>query len=608
MDFEKGAGLWSKRNFLSKKAKMKGDRHLGLWVVLILAWATLAVYWDVQNHEFINLDDDLYVTENRELKEGVSWEGLLWAFTSRDRSYWHPLTWLSHMVDCQLYGLNSKGHHLNNLLFHMANAVLLFLVLKRMTGELWPSAGVAAAFALHPLNVESVAWIASRKNVLSTFFWMLTLWAYVRYAEKPRTLPYLMVLLFFTLGLLAKPMLVTLPFVLLLLDFWPLARLRLLPSWAQKTAIRGDGRLVFPKQATLPIIMEKLPLVFLSLASIWVSLGVAEEGGILLPDLMVPMGLRVQNALVSYVGYIRKTILPYDLSVFIPYPAFIPLWQSVAAGLFLIVITVVAVRNAGRKPYVLVGWLWYLGTLLPVIGLVQQGLWPAAADRFMYIPQVGLFIIIAWSLAALRTANGLSKGVAWLSVASLFLTMMAVTWVQLKYWKDSVSLFRHALEVTPHNFLAHMNLGTALAKRHQETEAIDHFHKALDNGHPRPEQVHFNLGLSFAASGDKDQALWHFHMATRINPRSAEPYIALGAFWLDEKNFEESLRYSFLALEIAENSAKAHNNIGVALLYQGKSEEAAGHFKEALRIDPGYFMAKKNWDRAMGRTTPGGTN
>ena len=264
MDFEKGAEVWSKRNFFSEKAKMKDDRHLGLWVVLILVWATLVVYWDVQNHEFINLDDNLYVTENKQVAEGVSWDGLLWAFTSRDRSYWHPLTWLSHMMDCQLYGLNSKGHHLNNLLFHMANAVLLFLVLKRMTGELWPSAGVAAAFALHPLNVESVAWIASRKNVLSTFFWMLTLWAYVRYAEKPRILRYLMVLLFFALGLLAKPMLVTLPFVFLLLDLWPLARFRLLPSWAQDTASRRDGGSGFPKQATLPIIMEKLPLLLLS--------------------------------------------------------------------------------------------------------------------------------------------------------------------------------------------------------------------------------------------------------------------------------------------------------------------------------------------------------
>ena len=595
----------SKREVLSGKAMMKGDRHLGLGVVLILVWATLAVYWDVQNHEFINLDDNLYVTENRELTGGVSWDGLLWAFSSRDRTYWHPLTWLSHMMDCQLYGLNSKGHHLNNLLFHLANAVLLFLVLKRMTGELWPSAGVAAAFALHPLNVESVAWIASRKNVLSTFFWMLTLWAYVRYAEKPRILRYLMVLLFFALGLLAKPMLVTLPFVFLLLDLWPLARFRLLYSWAQDTATRGDGGPRFPKQATLPIIMEKLPLLLLSLASIWVSLGVAEEGGILLPDQMVPMGLRVQNALVSYVVYIRKSLWPHDLSVFIPYPVSIPLWQSVAAGFLLIVVTMVAVRNAGRKPYILVGWLWYLGTLLPVIGLVQQGLWPAVADRFMYIPQVGLFIIIAWSFAGLRVSSRLSKAVLRPAIAALFLAMMVVTWVQVKGWRDSVTLFNHALEVTPHNFLGHMNLGTALAKRHQEAEAIDHFHKALDTGHPRPEQVHLNLGISYAASGDKDQALWHYHTAARINPRYAEPYIALGTFWLDEKNFEESLRYSFRALEIAKDSAKAHNNAGVALLYQGKPEEAAGHFKEALRIDPEYIIAKKNWDRAMSGTTPG---
>jgi tetratricopeptide (TPR) repeat protein len=509
------------------------------------------------------------------------------------------------MLDCQLYGLNSKGHHLNNVLFHMVNAALLFLVLKRMTGEMWPSAGVAAAFALHPLSVESVAWIASRKNVLSTFFWMLTLWTYVQYAEKPRALPYLMMLLFFTLGLLAKPVLVTLPFVLLLLDSWPLARLRLFLCNSQETAIQGGSRPVFPKQAMSAILLEKLPLVVLSLASVWISLGVAEERSILLSDQMVPMGLRVQNALVSYVVYLRKIILPYDLSVFIPYPAFIPWWQSIVAGLFLLVTTGMAVRHAGRRPYVLVGWLWYLGTLLPVIGLVQQGLWPAAADRFMYVPQVGLFIIIAWSVMALRTTRRLLKAVVTMSVAAMFMAMSVVTWGQLKYWKDSVTLFRHALDVTPRNFLAHMNLGTALAKRHQETEAIDHFHRALDTGYPRPEQAHLNLGLAYAACREKDQALRHYEAAAQINPRYAEPYIALGAFWLDEKDFEQSLRYSLLALGIETDNAKAHNNAGVALLYQGKSEEAARYFKEALRIDPGYVAAKKNWEKAMSGTSSG---
>jgi len=236
---------------------------------------------------------------------------------------------------------------------------------------------------------------------------------------------------------------------------------------------------------------------------------------------------------------------------------------------------------------------------------VQQGLWPAVADRFMYVPQVGLFILMVWSLAGLWISSRVSKAVLRLAVGALLLAMMVVTWVQVKCWRDSVALFSHALEVTPRNFLGHINLGTALATRHQEAEAIEHFHKALDAGHPRPEQVHFNLGLSYNAMGDSDQALWHYHTAARINPRYAEPYIALGTFWLDEKNFDESLRYSFRALEIAKDSAKAHNNVGVALLYQGKPEEAAGHFKEALRIDPGYVPAKKNWDRAMGRTTPG---
>ncbi len=587
------------------KEREKRQGFFVLCALLLLVYATFAVYWNVQDHEFLNLDDDLYVTENANVKAGISKDGFLWAFRSFLMIRRPPRSTLSHMLDCEWYGLIAKGHHLNSLLFHIANTILLFLTLNRMTGQPWPSMGVAAAFALHPMCVESVAWVASRKSVLSTFFWMLTLWTYVRYTEKPGIARYLPVFFSLALGLLAKPILVTLPFVLLLLDYWPLGRFHFASFSTDETRRPYDIITRVQGSTIRRVLLEKLPLLALSIASICVSMATAEEQGILLSEQMVPLGLRIQNALVSYLVYIRKIIWPYDLAVFIPYPHSIPLWQPACAGLALIAMTVWAIRIAGRRPYVAVGWFWYLGTLSPVIGLAQQGLWPAVADRFVYIPQIGLFMMAAWSLNALFAAGRVPRLVMRFSLAALLLAMMVVTWFQVRTWRDSVTLFKHALEVTPQNFLAHMNLGTALAKRQEEQEAIHHFLEALHNGHPRPEQVHFNLGLAYAARGEKEQALWHYQRAAQIDPNYADLYINLGSFWLHERNFEESLRCSFRALEITKNSAKAHNNIGVVFLHQGNPERAMEHFKTALRIDPDYSIAKKNLDMAMSRTRLG---
>jgi len=575
----------------------KSEKRESLFIIcalLCLLYATFAVYWKVQEHEFLNLDDDLYVTENAKVKAGLSKEGFLWAFRTTATSYWHPLTVLSHMMDCEWYGLNAKGHHLNSLLIHIASTILLFITLKRMTGQPWQSMGVAAAFALHPISVESVAWVASRKSVLSTFFWMLTLWTYVRYTEKPGLTRYLLVFLCLGLGLLAKPTLVTLPFVLLLLDLWPLGRLHFARISGEQANRRNAIMACVQGATTRWVLGEKIPFLALSFASIWVSMATAQDRGILLSEGLVPLGLRIQNALVSYLVYMRKIIWPLDLAVFIPYPQSIPLWEWVCAGLALATMTVWAIRVFSKRPYITVGWFWYVGTLIPMIGLAQQGLWPAVADRFVYIPQIGLFLMAAWGVGTLAEWTRIPRFVLLFSVAAVFLAMMTVTWMQAGYWKNNVTLYTRALEVTGTNFLASMNLGSALAKQNQSTEAIRCFHEALKSEHPRPEQVHSNLGLAYASVGDKEKALQHYRAAVQINPHDAEAYINLGLFWLDEKNFAESLRYSQLALGIAKNSAKAHNNAGVALLYQGKAEEAAEHFKEALRIDPGYVAAKKN--------------
>jgi tetratricopeptide (TPR) repeat protein len=585
------------------KERGKKESLFIVFAFLCLLYATFAIYWDVQRHEFLNLDDDLYVTENTKVKAGLSKEGFLWAFKSTETSYWHPLTLLSHMLDCQWYGLNAKGHHLNSLLFHIANTILLFVTLRRMTGQPWASLGVAAAFAFHPINVESVAWVAGRKGILSTFFWMLTLWAYVHYTERPRIARYALVFLGLGLGLLAKPILVTLPFLLLLLDFWPLGRLHF-SRFSTERAEKINHPMAWIQGANARwVLAEKLPLLALAAASVWVSVVSAQDQGILLSERMVPLGLRIQNALVSHLVYIRKLIWPYDLAVFIPYPQHIPLWESVAAGFTLGAVTVWAIRSFKKRPYLTVGWFWYVGTLMPMIGIAQQGLWPAVADRFAYVPQIGLFVMAAWGISDLTAWARVPRVVLLFSIAAVFVAMMTVTWIQVGYWKNSVTLFTRALEVTGHNFLASMNLGTALANLHREREAIRGFHEALESGHPRPEQVHSNLGLAYASVGEKEKALYHYQTAVEINPRDIETQLNLALFWLQEKNFEESLKHSLLALEIKKDSEKAHNAAGVALLYQGKREEAAKHFRESLRINPENVAAKKNLEIALRSTS-----
>ena len=369
-------------------------------VCLFLIITTFAVYWQVHNHDFINLDDDLYITENDQVQKGLSRESVVWAFTTTHAANWHPLTWLSHMVDFQLYGLNPKGHHLTNVFFHLLNTLLLFFVLQRMTGALWRSGFVAALFALHPLHVESVAWVAERKDVLSTLFWLLTIWAYTWYVERPRRTRYLLTLLTFTLGLMAKPMLVTLPFVLLLLDYWPLGRFQV---GQLDTALSAPGQASLSTRSvwsqTLRLIWEKAPFFALAAASSIVTFLVQKGGGAVRPWERFPITIRIANGLVSYVKYMGKMIWPSDLAVFYPHPgASLPIWQAVAAGLLLLSISIAAIRLAKNHPYLAVGWLWYLGTLVPIIGFVQVG-GQALADRYTYVSLIGLFIIIAWGVS-----------------------------------------------------------------------------------------------------------------------------------------------------------------------------------------------------------------
>ena len=528
-------------------------------ICLFLIMTTLAVYWQVGNHEFINYDDDDYVTENRQVRAGCTIEGVTWAFTTRFHGHWHPLTWLSHMMDCQLFGLNPGRHHLASLFLHIANTLLLFLVFKRMTGALLRSAFVAALFALHPLHVETVAWVADRKDVLSTFFWMLTMWTYVRYSKRPGFNRYLPVLIAFVLGLMAKPMVVTLPFVLLLMDYWPLGRYSTIQPFNHSTT-----RLF--NHSSLPrLVWEKvLFLIFVgACAVVTVSVMQYERTPALDLSKLWPTKSHIANALVSYITYIGKMLWPLDLAIPYPYPEVLPVWQVGGAGLLLLCISFLVFWRRRHYPYLLVGWLWYLVTLVPVIGLVKVG--PhAMADRYTYVPLIGLFIIIAWGVPDILARWRYRRIVLAISTGIVLAAFMICTWLQVCYWTDSITLFRHTVNVTANNYVGHNNLGKGLARQGNFKEAISHFSEAV-RIKPDCAEAYYNLENALARQGSLKEAIGHFSEAVRIEPDYAEAYY----------------------------------NLGVVLARQGKLKEAISHFSEALRIKPDYTKARYNLERAL---------
>jgi len=591
-----------------------------LLICLLLSSITLAVYWQVRNHEFVIYDDDLYVTENPHVQAGLTRESLKWAFTTTWASNWHPLTWLSHMLDCQLYELNPSGHHLTNVFLHLANTLLLFLVLKRMTGAAGKSIVVAALFALHPLHLQSVAWVAERKDVLSTLFLMLTLWAYLRYVEGPGLNRYLLTLLLFALGLLAKPMLVTLPFVLLLLDYWPLERYRIGPSDDDTRATApapSHGK--EPRSIFFRLLSEKVPFFVLAAGSSIVTFLAQQGGGAIKTVEVFPVKIRIANALLSYVNYIGKMIWPHRLAVLYPHPgSSLSMWQAAGAGLLLACLSIATVRAALRHPYLAVGWFWYLGTLLPVIGLVQVGS-QAMADRYTYVPLIGLFIIVAWGMFELleRTRHGQIL-LVFSSVVMISL-LMILSWAQARHWRTSVTLFEHTVQVTSNNYLAHNNLGAAMFEQGKLDEAILHYARALEikpnywSAHnnlalvlaeqgklkeafdhyqealkikPHDAGIHNNFGTFLAQQGKLDQAIAHFSRALELKPDFAEVYSNLGNVFKQQGKMDKAIAHYYKALEIKPNHAEAHNNLGVLLAKQGKLKEARRHYSEALRLNP----------------------
>jgi tetratricopeptide (TPR) repeat protein len=483
-------------------------------------------------------------------------------------------------------------HHLTNLLFHLMNTALLLLVLRRMTGTLWRSGFVAALFALHPLHVESVAWVAERKDLLSAFFWLLTMWAYARYAERPGLKRYLPVLLFFGLGLLAKPMVATLPFVLLLLDFWPLGRM-------QFQQVGNDSRPLEPKVSVFRLIWEKIPMFALAAISIVVTFAAQQKGGALKSLEAFPLTTRIANALISYVSYIGKMMWPHNLAVYYPYSGSVPVWQAAGAGLALICLTVLLMWTARKRPYLAVGWLWYLGTLVPVIGLVQVGS-QAMADRYTYIPLIGLFIVIAWGVPGILAGGRYRRIVLATLTTVLLLGFTMCTWLQVRYWQNSLTIFQHTVNVTTDNHFAHNNLGVALAKGGRLDEAVDHYYVAL-RIKPNQAEVYNNLGNALEAQGNLDEAIRHYHEALRIKPDNAKAHNNLGNGLARQGNVAEAISHYSEALRIEPDYAGAHYNLGNVLAERGNVDEAINHYNEALRIWPDWAGAHNNLGVALER-------
>jgi tetratricopeptide (TPR) repeat protein len=551
---------------------------------LFLALTTVAVYWPVQRFEFTNYDDGDYVYQNRQVQTGLTWRGVQWAFTTNHASNWFPLTWLSHMLDCQLWGENAGAHHLVNVFLHLASTLLLFSVLCRMTAAPWRSALVAALFALHPLRVESVAWVAERKDVLSAFCWMLTMWGYVRYVERPGPMRYCLALGCFALGLMAKPMVVTLPFVLLLLDYWPLGR----TSWAKPVV--GE-RAVRPLSVLLK---EKLPFLVLSAASCAVTLW-AQQSSITTFE-RLSLGHRLANATVSYVRYLEKAFWPADLAVFYPYQRW-PSSTVLLAVAVLLSVSGLVVWRARRQPYWVTGWLWYLGTLVPVIGLVQVGL-QSMADRYTYLPLTGVFLMLAWGVPDRMTATRTQKAIGASLAAGLLVACAVGSRVQLRYWKDSLTLFRRALEVTKNNYVALNNLSTALLQQGRLEEAIQHSRQALQV-RPNFAAAHDNLGNALFQSGDVPKAIEHLRQAVQLKPDAALPHYNLGLALKQTGRLQEAIEQYEQALRLDPGYADAHNNLAVALAASGKQQEAIRHWEQTLRIKPEHGDARYNLGLAL---------
>jgi tetratricopeptide (TPR) repeat protein len=581
-------------------------------IVIFLIVASFIVYGRILGNGFINYDDIQYITENNHIKSGINWESIKWALSSVELYYWQPLTWLSHMLDWSLFKGNAGGHHLISLLLHIGSVLLLFFFLNKTTKNLWPSAFAAALFALHPLRVESVAWAAERKDVLSMFFGLASIYAYACYAEDYKISRYILCLVLFTLSLMAKPMLVTLPFVLLLLDYWPLGRWQkaLSPVEAPvasneiaKKKQNKNRKVDYIKEKKIyesikssghsisRLLWEKAPFIFLTIVSSIVTLWGQNKFGVVVSMENLPFSARVQNAVISYVSYLGKTFWPVNLAVFYPYEHSFPLWQILTSCLILIVITIVVIYAVKKLPFLFVGWLWYLGTLVPVNGLVQVA-GQAKADRFTYLPSVGIAVMLAWGIPSLIKNEAIRKNILLPAGMFVLVILSALTWQECGYWKNSTTLFSRALQVTKDNFQAHNNFGLALFAEGKFEEAIFHYNEAI---RLKPDSLpYYNKANAYNELGQYQRAIENYNQAIKMKPDYADAYNNRGIVYNKLNQQQFAIEDYNEAIRLQPDLAEPYNNRGNAYNYLGQNQRAIENYNKAIHLKPDYAEAYNN--------------
>jgi len=562
--------------------------HPDFAVCVLLTILTGSAFWKITGFEFVNYDTYDYIRNNPMVTRGVSWEGIAWAFTTFHMSNWHPVSWLSHMLDVELFGLHPGGHHLMNLILHVGNTLLIYSTLRAMARGMGFSVLVAVFFAVHPIHVESVAWVAERKDCLSTLFGLLAIWFYVGYVQRRDAARYAVSLICFALGLMAKPMVVTLPFVLLLLDYWPLGR------FATQASGYNDG-LPDAGEPLRRLIVEKVPFFMLTTAACIVTYLAQQQGGSVASLVYLPLAVRLLNVLAAYLDYVLKMIVPLGLAVFYPFPTAIPLLKVFSAALLITCLSLMAVLKRRRYPWFPVGWFWFLGTLVPVIGIVQVGN-QAMADRYMYLPSIGFFIVVVgWGTEVARRFERLRPIFLAVAVAAI-LTLTATTSYQLAVWRDSVSLFSHTLKITGDHPLVNYYLGAALADQGRQDAAMKQYMRvlAVDS---TSELANLNMGVLYQRQGKHARAAEHYRQALATNPFSWKAHHNLGLAYMAASDTSGAMDHYHKALEIAPRAARVHNSLAVALLHVGNKTGAVHHLQKALAIDPGYLSARKNMEK-----------
>jgi len=552
-------------------------------IVLFLIITSCAAFCRITGNDFINFDDDDYITENNHIQSGINAASIKWSFTSVAESNWHPLTWISHALDWSLFGANASGHHFVSLLLHIGAVIFLFLFLNKITNNIWPAAFAAAFFALHPLRVESVAWVSERKDVLSMFFGMACLYAYALYAENSKLSKYFLCLILFALALMSKPMLVSLPFVLMLLDYWPLGR-------CQKALSVSMGSRY---QLTFRLLWEKVPFVLFAIVFSVLTLWAQDTGHSVTSVEVLRFPERFGNAIVSYAAYLGKIFWPTNLAVFYPYEFSLPLWKILISALILTGITVAVLYYIRKLPFLFMGWFWYLGTLMPVIGLVQVGK-QSMADRYTYLPSIGIAVMLAWGIPLLFQREEIRKKILFSTAIAVLCMLGFLTWMQCGYWKNSASLFSHTLRVTKDNYLAHNNFGVALSSEGFIEGAIDNYNEAI-RIKPDYTEAYYNRGIAYNNLGHYQRAIGDYDKSIRIRPDYAEAYYNRGIAYANLGYHQHAIGDYNKAIRIKPDYTEAYNNRGNAYAKLGYYQRAIEDYNDAIRIKPNFAWAYNNY-------------